>query len=113
VGDAETTGLSRREFYGEVLTEAEKEALEVAREMEGLAEEAAVLRVKLREALDEEKVDLRLLKYGTDALVKVVAAQYRLSPKSKKEPGGEFGGDDEHHRGLHIAGGSVMGRRQF
>jgi hypothetical protein len=85
VGDAETTGLSRREFYGEVLTEAEKEALEVAREMEGLAEEAAVLRVKLREALDEEKVDLRFLKYGTDALVKVVAAQYRLSPKSKKD----------------------------
>jgi len=59
--------------------------MEVARQMEGLAEEAAMLRVKLRTAINQENVDIRLIKYGTDALVKVVAAQYRLSPKSKKD----------------------------
>jgi hypothetical protein len=72
-------------FYGASLTHAEREALEAARQVEGLGQEAAVLRVKLLTVLAEEKVDLRLLKYGIDALVKVVAAEYRLSPKSKRD----------------------------
>ena len=74
-----------QDFYGGGFSKAEKEAIEVARQMEGLAEEAAMLRVKLRTAINQENVDIRLIKYGTDALVKVVAAQYRLSPKSKKD----------------------------
>jgi hypothetical protein len=74
-----------KNFYSGALTEVEKAALEAAAEMEGLADEAAVLRVKLRSLLAEEKVDPRLLRYGIDALVKVVATQYRLSPKSKRQ----------------------------
>lgn len=72
-------------FYGASLTHAEGEALEAARKVEGLGQEAAVLRVKLQSVLAKKEVDLRLLKYGMDALVKVVAAEYRLSPKSKRD----------------------------
>lgn len=86
MGASETDAPIRAgDFYRESLTESEREVLPAARGMEGLGEEAAVLRVKLRTALAEEKMDLRLLKYGIDALVKVVATEYRLSPKSKRD----------------------------
>jgi hypothetical protein len=73
------------EFYGRSLTFAEREQLSAARELEGLGEEIAVLRVKLQTALREHPEDLKLLTHGIAALVSAVAAQYRLSPKARKD----------------------------
>jgi hypothetical protein len=80
----------RERFYGDALTEAEQLLLEEARRMEGLDEEIAVLRVRLRKALDERPEDLRLLTHGIDMLVKAVAAQYRLSPKARRDLAGHL-----------------------
>jgi hypothetical protein len=74
-----------RSFYEEALSEAERLELEQAREVEGLDEEIAVLRVRLKRALREHPQDLALIAKGVDMLVKAVAARYRLSPKARRD----------------------------
>ena len=56
-----------------------------AQEVEGLDQEIAVLRVRLKRALQEQPEDVTLVGKGLDLLVKAVAARYRLSPKAKRE----------------------------
>jgi hypothetical protein len=70
-------------FYRESLSEAER--WERARQMEGLDEEVALLRVRLKEALEERPQDMQLIAKGVDLLVKAVAAKYRLSPKAQRD----------------------------
>jgi hypothetical protein len=70
-------------FYREALSEAER--WERARQMEGLDEEVALLRVRLKEALEERPQDMQLIAKGVDLLVKAVAARYRLSPKAQRD----------------------------
>ena len=73
--------LSARAFYDRALTEAEREALETARQVEGLDQEIAVLRAKLWTALQERPEDLPLMYRGLELLVKAVRARYRISRK--------------------------------
>jgi hypothetical protein len=83
---ASTAKAARRRaqgFYRASLSEAEK--WERARQMEGLDEEVALLRVRLKEALEERPQDMQLIAKGIDLLVKAVAAKYRLSPKAQRE----------------------------
>ena len=70
-------------FYREALGEAER--WERARQMEGLDEEVALLRVRLKETLEERPQDMQLIAKGVDLLVKAVAAKYRLSPKAQRD----------------------------
>jgi len=72
-------------FYEEALSEAERLDLPEARQMEGLDEEIAVMRVRLKRALEERPEDVKLIAKGLDLLVKAVAAKYRLSPRARKE----------------------------
>ena len=84
------SGRSRRRpsthnFYRRALSEAEQLELGEAKEVEGLDDEIALLRVRLKRALEERPKDLKLLLRGLDLLVKAVAARYRLSPKARKD----------------------------
>jgi hypothetical protein len=84
VAGAARTGQRRAEdFYRASLSEAEK--WKRARQMEGLDEEVALLRVRLKEALEERPQDMQLIAKGVDLLVKAVAAKYRLSPKAQRD----------------------------
>jgi hypothetical protein len=74
-----------RSFYAEALTEAERLELARAQEVEGLDEEIAVLRVRLKRALQEHPQDLALIAKGVDMLVKAVAARYKLSHKARRD----------------------------
>jgi hypothetical protein len=67
------------------LREDQQEDYDQALAMEGLEEEIAILRVKVKEATGQHPDDLRLLTHGVQALVRAVAAQYRLSPKARKD----------------------------
>ena len=82
---ARKTAASLRGFYYEALTDAERMQLAEARKVEGLAEEIAVLRVRLLTALKERPQDFDLLREGVALLVRAVATQYRLSPKARKD----------------------------
>ena len=81
---------SPRNFYRQSLTEAEQIELDEAQESEGLEDEIAVLRVRLKSAIEERPEDLKLLVQGIGLLVKAVAAQYRLSPKARKDLADSF-----------------------
>jgi hypothetical protein len=71
-------------FYEEALSEAERLDLPEARRMEGLDEEIAVMRVRLKRALEERPEDVQVILKGLALLVKAVTAKYRLSPKARK-----------------------------
>ncbi|HEY8490588.1 MAG TPA: hypothetical protein VIO14_06315 [Dehalococcoidia bacterium] len=71
--------VSAQAFYERALTEAEREALAAAREVEGLDQEIAVLRAKLWAALQEHPEDLPLMYRGLDLLIRAVRTRYRIS----------------------------------
>lgn len=73
------------DFYGSALKAAEQINLKEAAGVEGLDEEIAVLRVKLRGALAERPDDLALMLRGIELLVKAVSARYRLSKDEEDE----------------------------
>jgi hypothetical protein len=72
-------------FYADALSEAERLELPQAATVEGLDHEIAVLRVRLKAALQQNPQDLALLAKGVDMLAKAVAARYRLSPKARRD----------------------------
>jgi hypothetical protein len=74
-----------RDFYTRALGEAEKNLLPQARELEGLDEEIALLRVKLIQVLREKPQDLELLLKGVGMLVRAVSTRYRLSKKGEED----------------------------
>ena len=75
-----------RDFYGSALAEAERIELEEAAGIEGLEGEIAVLRVKLREVLLQQRPEyLPLMLRGIGLLVKAVSARYRLSKEAEDD----------------------------
>ncbi len=71
-------------FYAQALSEAEKLVLEEARTIEGLDEEIAILRVKLRKLIqsDPDKFDLHLK--VTNTIARLVGIRYDISKEQKK-----------------------------
>jgi hypothetical protein len=66
-------------FYSRALDEAQKIQLDEAREVEGIDEEIALLRVKLLTLMDEhpERIDLQLLAAAT--LTRMVRTKFQIS----------------------------------
>ena len=71
-------------FYSQVLDEAERLELEEARSIEGLDEEIAILRVKLKELMvaEPERFDLHLK--AVDTIAKLVRTRYNITKEQKK-----------------------------
>ena len=76
---------SARNFYHQALDRAERLDLVRAQEIEGLDDEIALMRVRLKRAMKEHPQDVQLLMKGLEILVRAVGARYRLSPKSRKD----------------------------
>ena len=75
----------RKGFYEAALTEAERMRLPEAREVDGIDEEIAMLRVKLYTAVEKYPAQLGLLAKGVSMLVRMVAVRYRMSEKSQED----------------------------
>lgn len=73
------------DFYGSALDSAERIELDAASDIEGLDNEIAVLRMKLRAVLSARPEDLPLMLRGIELLVKAVSARYRLSKDAEHE----------------------------
>ncbi|MEK7847976.1 MAG: hypothetical protein AAB270_03525 [Chloroflexota bacterium] len=73
------------DFYSGVLTQADSLLMDRARRLEGLDEEVALLRVKLREALARCPEDYSLLLKLSAMLVRAASARYRLSTKAEED----------------------------
>jgi hypothetical protein len=73
-----------RGFYSRALDEAEKLELEEASHVEGIDEEIALLRVKLRELLEEqpERIDLHF--EAANIIARLVRTRYQITREQKK-----------------------------
>ncbi|HEU65784.1 MAG TPA: hypothetical protein ENN57_03850 [Chloroflexi bacterium] len=73
-----------RGFYGRALDEAEKLELEEASQIEGIDEEIALLRLKLRELLEEqpERIDLHF--EAANIIARLVRTRYQITREQKK-----------------------------
>ena len=72
-------------FYADALSESERADLPVALEIEGVDQEIALLRLRLRRAIKERPEDMALMMRGIDLLAKAVATRYRLSKRAERD----------------------------
>jgi hypothetical protein len=71
-------------FYSRVLDEAERLDFEQATDVEGLDEEIALLRVKIKSLLVHDPENIRLIMQATNTLVRLVRTRYSISQDDKK-----------------------------
>lgn len=74
--------LSQRKLIRSALEESEQIAFDAALETDGLEDEIALLRVWVQRFLQNAQTDPKLVSAGVNALVRAVAAQYKMSPKA-------------------------------
>ena len=71
-------------FYAQALSQAEQVELRQAWDVEGLDEEIALLRLRLKQMLREHPENMPLLLRAIELLVKAVGTRYRLSKDAKE-----------------------------
>jgi len=71
-------------FYSKVLDEAEQLDLEQATCVEGIDNEIALLRVKIKSILRHDPENIKLVAQATNALARLVSTKYNISKKDKK-----------------------------
>jgi hypothetical protein len=76
---------TRGDFYAKALSEAERVALSEALQVDGMDQEIALLRMRLRDAVTQSPEDLPLMFKGIALLARVVATRYRLGKTGREE----------------------------
>jgi len=71
-------------FYARVLDEAERLDFELASGVEGIDDEIALLRVKIKSLLENEPDNVRLIMQVTNALERLVRTRYKISKEQRK-----------------------------
>jgi hypothetical protein len=71
-------------FYAKVLDAAERVDLELASDVNGIDDEIAVLRVKIKSVLEKDPENLRLIMQATNTLASLVKTRYKISAEQKK-----------------------------
>jgi hypothetical protein len=71
-------------FYARVLDEAERLDFELASGVEGIDDEIALLRVKIKSLLENEPENIRLIMQVTNALERLIRTRYSISKEQRK-----------------------------
>jgi len=71
-------------FYARVLDEAERLDFELASGVEGIDDEIALLRVKIKSLLENEPEDIRLIMQVTNALERLIRTRYSIGKEQRK-----------------------------
>jgi len=71
-------------FYTRVLDEAEQIDFELATGVEGIDEEIALLRVKIKSLLEREPENIKLIVQATNTLIRLVRTRYNISKEDKQ-----------------------------
>ena len=74
-----------RAFYERALSAAEREGLDEARGVRGIEEEVALLRLRLRDAMESRPEDWDVLLGGVRLLIQALLAQRRLSGQQAED----------------------------
>ena len=71
-------------FYSKVLDEAEQLDFELAAGVEGIDDEIALLRVKIKSLLEHDPENIKLIMQATNTLAKLVKTRYNMTKEQKK-----------------------------
>jgi len=71
-------------FYSRVLDEAERLDFELASGVEGIDDEIALLRVKIKSLLENEPENIRLIMQVTNALERLIRTRYSIGKEQRK-----------------------------
>ncbi len=71
-------------FYSRVLDQTEQLDFELATSVEGIDDEIALLRVKIKSLLVNNPENIRLIMQATSTLARLVRTRYNISKKDKK-----------------------------
>ncbi len=71
-------------FYSKVLDEAEQLDLELAQGVEGIDDEIALLRVKIKSILEHDPENIRLIMEATNTLARLIRTRYNITKDQKK-----------------------------
>jgi hypothetical protein len=71
-------------FYSKVLDESEQLDFELATGVEGIDDEIALLRVKIKSLIAHDPDNITLIMQAINTLARVVSTRYNLSTKDKK-----------------------------
>jgi hypothetical protein len=71
-------------FYSSVLDEEQQRDLQIATDVEGLDEEIALLRVKIKSLVQRDPENLKLIMQATNALARLVITRYNIRREDKQ-----------------------------
>jgi len=71
-------------FYSKVLDEAEQLDFELATGVEGIDDEIALLRVKIKSILENDPENIRLIMQATNILAGLVRTRYNIGTEQRK-----------------------------
>ncbi len=74
-----------RDFYGSAMDVAHQTTMKYAADIEGLDQEIALLRTRLRDAVGDTPQTFQLMVRGMELLAKLLATRHRLSKKAEKD----------------------------
>jgi hypothetical protein len=93
-GKGNSAGGRGRGFYSRVMDEAEQLDFELAEGVEGIDDEIALLRVKIKSLLESEPENINTILKMAETLARLVKTRYQM--------------DKEHKKGLKEAIGNVL-----
>ena len=71
-------------FYSKVLDEAEQLDFEMAAGVEGIDDEIALLRVKIKSIVDNDPENIRLIMEATNTLARLIRTRYSITREQRK-----------------------------
>ena len=71
-------------FYSKVLDEADQLDFELAIGVEGIDDEIALLRVKIKSILENDPENIRLIMEATNTLARLIRTRYNITKEQKK-----------------------------
>ena len=71
-------------FYSKVLDEAEQLDFELASGVEGIDDEIALLRVKIKSLIAHDPENIKLIMEATNTLARLVKTRYNITKEQKK-----------------------------
>ena len=74
----------KHDIYSKVLDEVEQLDFELASGVEGIDDEIALLRVKIKAILASDPENIKLIMQATDALARLIRTRYKITRDQKK-----------------------------
>jgi hypothetical protein len=83
-GQPDNQNARKHGFYSRVLDEAEQLDFELAVGVEGIDDEIALLRVKMKSLLEHDPENIKLIMQATNTLAGLVKTSYKITKEQRK-----------------------------